>query len=344
MHKSSLTAIYLSILTGCFAADAWAQRLDVSLKEGRNIRGEFRQSSPDLLTLENEQIPADKIRNVAVQDEPSELRQTRKRFEDARFDDGLNDLTKITDKIASKVVEQEIDFLRAFGSANSALSGGNVSPTDAISLCTDFARRYPNSYRLYPILELHGNLLAMTGADREAIEIFQKLNESQSEEFQLRGNYYSALSLIQSNQGAAAAQKLQSVLASSASSEAANRIKKLAEPMLAKALAIAGQIDEARQRALAIIHRENSENQELFAATYNVLGFCDLKSGNLNMAANKFLHTVLLFPIGEFHAEALYYLAKEVWPQLERADQAMESRETLRRLYPKSPWTAKLAR
>ncbi|MBX3417465.1 MAG: hypothetical protein KF851_07690 [Pirellulaceae bacterium] len=323
----------------------WSQRLDVDLKQGtKKARGEFRSTTPDTLVLENEQIPADNIRAIAIDGEPSEMKTARRRFDDSRFDDGLSELNKITDRVSSKVIEQELDFLRAYGTSHSALYGGTAVPNDALSLCNEFVNRYSQSYRLYPIVELQGLLQTMLGADREAVAKFDQLVASQSEEFKLRGNYFSAVSLMNIDQSAAAAQRFQTVLGTSLKSESATRMKLLAEPMYAKSLALSGQVDEARKRAEAIIQRESSENQELFAATYNVLGICELKSGNLNLAAIQFLHTVLLFPIGEFHAEALYYLAREVWPQLERSDQAMESRETLRRLYPRSAWYNKLNR
>jgi ATP/maltotriose-dependent transcriptional regulator MalT len=318
------------------------QRMDVSLKSGSPVRGEFKDTSIEKLTVGTVEISVDNIRNVILPDEPLEMKTARKRFEDSRFDDGLAELDKINEKISEKVIEQELDYMRVQGSAGSALNGGRVAAKEASRSAAEFVKKYPNSYRYFSVIESAGTLFAASGMNAEAIAEFKKLASSNLAEFKVRGNFNIGKVSLASGDAKTAATTLLEILNAEDNSESTQKIKVIADPLYAKALAFDGKVEEARKRVLDLIARESSENQELFAACYNVLGICDKASGDLKSAALNFLHTDLLFRGGDSHAEALYYLASEIWPKLEKADLALEARESLKRLYPGSFWYAKL--
>ena len=344
MIISAKLTVLTFVLIATITLQSEGQRMDVSLKSGSPVRGEFKNTSPEKLTVGTVEISVENIRSVVLSDEPLEMKTARKRFEDSRFDDGLAELEKINEKISEKVIEQELDYMKVQGSAGSALNGGKVATKEAGRLASEFLKKYPNSYRFYFVVDFAGALYAASGMNADAITEFKKLASSSLPEFQVRGNFNIGKVSLAAGDAKTAESTLLEILNAEDNSESTQKIKMIADPLYAKALAFGGKIDEARKRVLDLIARESSENQELFAACYNVLGICDKASGDLKSAALNFLHTDLLFRGGDSHAEALYYLASEIWPKLEKADLALEARESLKRLYPGSFWYAKLSK
>ncbi len=342
MTNSTKLTLLPFVLLMALPLTAGAHRMDVSLKKGSPVRGEFKDTSPEILTVGTVEISVDNIRNVVLPDEPLEMKTARKRFEDSRFDDGLAELDKINEKISEKVIEQELDYMRTQGSTGSALNGGKVAAKEASRLSAEFVKKYPNSYRYFSVVESAGTLFAASGMNAEAIAEFKKLASSNLAEFKVRGNFNIGKAALAAGDAKTAAATLLEILNAEDNSESTQKLKIIADPLYAKALAFDGNVDAARQRVQDLIARESSENQELFAACYNVLGICDKAKGDFKSAALNFLHTDLLFRGGDSHAEALYYLASEIWPKLEKADLALEARESLKRLYPGSFWYAKL--
>ena len=87
-----------------------------------------------------------------------------------------------------------------------------------------------------------------------------------------------------------------------------------------------------------IIARNNPEQEELFARSYNALGDCYRAENKPQEAALAYLHVDLLFYRDtRAHAEALYQLA-DLWDRLGKPDRATEARSTLKSRYAGSIW------
>jgi tetratricopeptide (TPR) repeat protein len=237
---------------------------------------------------------------------------------------------------------QEIEFLKAWGAAQSALNSGNVTTRDAGSAMHAFVQKFPNSHHFYPATELLGQLFVAVNNNQLAEAEFAKLADSNQPEFELKGNYYRGQTQLLAGDGPGAEKSFDAVINASANDDAAAKLKATAQCLRAKALLIQNKADQAFQVVQKIIQNENPDEEALFANAYNTQGLYYLQTGDDLSAVLAFLHTDLLFDTqAEPHAEALYYLAK-TWPKLDKNDKALEARMQLKSRYRNSIWATKI--
>ncbi|MEZ6093748.1 MAG: tetratricopeptide repeat protein [Pirellulaceae bacterium] len=324
-----------------------AEEITVYRINAGSVRGEFVSSSPEKIVVKSRnsevEISVADFRNLSVDEAPPEIDKARRNFDNNRFDEGLAELSGLTG--VTGIAAEEAAYLKAFGSAMSASTGGAMSPKDAGSATYEFTRNYPDSIHTYEIVEILGRQLVDIGSDDLARAEFEKLASANVPTIRGRGKLLLGQSQLRLGDATGAQKSFQELIESPETSQEFLRLKSLAEPMLAKALVENGNVEKAREMVNAVISRENTENlenAELFANCYNVLGLCHLKKGEMESALLDFLKTDLLFNSNpESHAEALFYLTT-IGPQVQQNDLAFESREKLNQRYRNSLWAKKL--
>lgn len=311
------------------------------------ISGKVSGMTPLGVTVESssgaKEIPASAINKIDFDSAPVEISRARDRIEGKRFEDALAELDKITDPINSPLVQQEIDYLRAYSTAEISLNSGSVTAQEAGKLMSAFVSKNKQSIHFYPATEILGKLFFAVGRTDLAEKQFAELTNSQWTELVLRGYFYRGemLNLLERHDEALAV--YEAILAMPANDDATQQYKLLAKCQLAKTNALAGKPPAESIAAVnEIIKNENPANAELFAYAYNALGTCHLKAEKLKEAATAFLHTELLFAQeSEPQAEALYQLAL-IWPKLDQTDRASRARDGLKSRYRNSYWANKL--
>ncbi len=310
------------------------------------LGGKISKVTPIAVTVETstgaKEVSASEIDKLTFGGEPLEVSRARDRMEAGRFDDALATLEEITEPLKPQLLQQEVEFLKAYSTAQVSLMSGAISARDAGKLMSAFISNNQNSYHLYPAIEMFAKLSFAVGAVDFAEKEFAKMTQSKWPEMILRGHFYRGEALNLLGKHDEAKQQFEAILASPNTDDMTQQYKLLAKSQIAKTMALTGQQAAAIPLLNEIIKVENPDNSELFAYTYNALGTCHLKAGNLNEAALAFLHTELLFAgEAEPHAEALYQLAL-LWPQLEQTDRASRAREGLKSRYRNSYWASKL--
>ena len=311
------------------------------------ISGKVTGMTPLGVTVESssgaKEIAASAINKIDFDSAPVEISRARDRIEGKRFVDALAELEKITNPINAPLVQQEIDYLKAYSTAEISLDSGAVTAQEAGKLMSAFVEKNKQSIHFYPASEILGKLLFAVGRTDLAEKQFAELTNSQWTELVLRGHFYRGEMLNQLEKYDEALAAYKAILAMPANDDATQQYKLLAKCQIAKTNALAGKPPAESIAAInEIIKNENPANAELFAYAYNALGTCQLKADNLKEAATAFLHTELLFAQeSEPQAEALYQLAL-IWPKLDQTDRASRAREGLKSRYRNSYWASKL--
>ncbi len=311
------------------------------------IRGKITASSPLGITIKTnsteQDVPASQILKIKYATEPSQLDRARERFDSGRYDDCISELDKIKNEELTPLVKTEVDFLRAFATAQKALRGDTgVTSQQAGSIINQFVKNNSNSYRLIPATEMLGRLLIAIGKPEMAEEEFVKLTQSNWNEYVLKGHYLTGQAQILQGKLDPAKASFDAIKGVTSNDDMTQQYKLLAECQLAKIMALQGQVEPAIEILNKIIKDEDADNTQLFANAYNALGTCYLKADQLKAASRAFLKTQLLFSAqADAHAEALFNLAT-IWPKLDQTDRANQARQALKSQYRNSYWASKL--
>lgn len=342
---SCLFAWCLVFVVSLVAADIRAQDAVYKYREGggnSKVSGKIESITPDGVTVDGDQIPASQIKKLVFRNEPSEISRARDQMDAGRFSDCLEELKKIKESNISRKIQQEIDFLNAYSTAQISLRGGSIAPVNAGKVVGQFLKDHSNSCHLYPALEQYGKLLWAFGKPDLAANEFAKLTNSTWPEYVLKGHFYRGQILSELGQHGEAVKAFDAILATESNDDTTQSYQLLAKCEKARAVGLAGDPNAARNTIEGIIRDESPENKRLFAYLYNALGAVFEKSGQMKEAARAYLHTELLFATEpEPHAEALYRLAL-IWPKLEETDRANRARDTLKSRYRNSYWAGKL--
>lgn len=282
------------------------------------------------------------IRKIQFGAEPSQLSRARDRMEDGRYDDCLATLEKIEDAPKSQLIQHEIDYLKAYSNAQIALRGGEVTAKSAGGGINTFVRTYGDSYKIYDAREVLGKLLLAVGkADLAELE-FAKLAKSPAVEDQLSGLFNQGQTQLMLDKFEAAKASFETILAIDSNDEVTQQMQTVARCQLLRIQGMTGDTAAALAEIQAIVKKENSTNEQLFAHLYNAMGACHEKMGDNKKAAISFLKTQLLFKSqADAHAEALYRLSV-LWPKLKDTERANSARTIIKTSYRNSYWATKL--
>ncbi len=348
MKSQQFLILWLLIVfasTGAPSTNVLAQGRDtVYRSNGRagsiKITGKVIDMSPTEIVVESKgastKIPASEIRSVIYSGQSSAITRTAERINAGNYAQGLEEVGKIEDK-GNFYVAHELAYLKAYAEGHLALQGSFGARKAGTSL-NNFLTKYKKSYHFAPATELKGRLLyALKFLDLAKAE-FKLLTQSNWPQYVIKGHYHLAQTAIAQNNFDEAAAQCQQIIGFPDNDDTSPTYQLLAKCVQAKAQCLAGNPGTAEDDIKRIIKVENPDNQAVFAAAYNALGVCYLKSGQLKEAREKFLMThLLMYSESESHAEALYYLS-QIWPQLENTDEANKTRELLKSRYRNSYW------
>lgn len=311
--------------------------------DGRSskVNGRITAVTANGVTINGAEVPAALVQKVTYGKEPLEVGRARDQMESGQFGDAIEELKKIKTNVDANV-KQEIDFIRAYSTAQISLRGGGVTPKNAAGAVKSFIDSNSNSFHLVPAKDQFARLAFAAGLPEVAEAEFKKLQATSWLEYKLKGYFHAGQMQIQLGKLEAAEASFGAIAGVESNDNMSQTYKLLAACELAKISGLRGNTESAQKQIEEIIKKENSDNKKLFAHLYNALGAVHEKAGQLKQAARAYLHTELLFASEtEAHAEAVYRLAL-IWPKLEDTDRANRARNMLKERYRNSFWASKL--
>jgi tetratricopeptide (TPR) repeat protein len=344
----------LKVLTAAavlVAGPAWfaqAQSLDsvYSTKGGAPSKGTVTEAmTRDQVTLDMagvpRQFPVNEIARIIYGDEDNSLTNARNSVVAKNYNAALEELKKLTPEVLSRVhMQQDAAFYKALCELKLAMTeGGDKAKADAAM--KQFLVSSPNSYHYYEAAELVGDLALSMGKYDDAVKAYGAVSRAPFEDYQMRANNAAARALVASKNYPDALTRFQAVLDAGLTTPEAAQQKVFATIGKAQCLGETGKPDEGIKMLEEIIAKNDPADAKLFGRTYNALGACQMKAGRPKEALLAYLHTdVLFYADSEAHAESLYWLTK-LWTDLNKADRATQTRNTLRERYAGSLWNSK---
>jgi tetratricopeptide (TPR) repeat protein len=283
-------------------------------------------------------IAVNEIVRITYSGEPSELGTARNNVLQRNYGQALADLKKLDGQPLDRdLIKHDVDYYKALCLARMAMSEGG-DKNAAMTAMLNFAKSAPQSYHFYEAAEVLGDLAMASGRFADAERFYGPLASAPWGDYKMRANNTIGRAMIAQKKFQEAAAKFDEVIASELATAEAAQEKLLATTGKAICLAETDQADAGLALLADIIAKNDPENKELFARTYNALGRCYVKLGQPKEALAAFLHTdILYFEEPEAHAEALYHLSK-LWTDVNKSDRAVAARNTLRERYAGSVW------
>jgi tetratricopeptide (TPR) repeat protein len=210
---------------------------------------------------------------------------------------------------------------------------------EAIKALENFRTNHADSRFHFTLHELLGQLQMEKGNDAAAAQAFRELAAAPIGDVKLKAAVWDGRLLMKAGKFVEAQARLEEVIAATAKTPAEKLRQQ--EALLAKGDCLVKQkkLDEAERMFRKVIEEASPEETELQATTCNALGDVLREAGKPKEALLAYLEVDLLYSTQKAaHARAIYYAAI-LWDQVGRNDNATESREKLKRLYPESSWT-----
>lgn len=317
----------------------------VKLLAGNTSIGKLTEMSPTEVTVElgatKRKFPVNEIDTVFFDSEPNELTQARNAVRAGRYEDAGRMLGKIdASSLNRDELVQDVEFYKALAAARMALAGTG-SKKDAGRHLLNFEKANKANFNYFEACETLGDLLMALGSFDQAESYYGKLAAAPWPDYKMRSGVLIGRALVGQKKFDKAVDAFDGVLAIDASGKEADRQKLAATLGKASALAGSGKTDEAIKSVEELIAKADSENLELFARAYTILGNCYKAAGKKKEALMAFLHVDLLYPrFPEQHAEALANLAT-LWAELDKPDRASQAAAQLKEKYPNSAWAQK---
>ena len=305
------------------------------------VNGRITEVTANGVTINGTEIPASLVQKVSFGKEPLEVGRARDQMESGRYSDAIEELKKIKGSPGPEI-KQEMDYIRAYSTAQISLRGGSIDPKTAATTVKKFIASNPNSFHLVPAKDQFARLAFAAGLPKVAEGEFKKLQQTKWLEYKLKGYFHAGQMQIQLGKLSEAESSFKAIAGVESNDDVSQTYKLMAKCELAKIVGLNGDTASAVKQLEEIIDKENSDNKKLFAHLYNALGAVHQKAGRLKEARTAYLHTELLFASeSEAHAEAVYHLA-QIWPKLEDTDRANRARDLLKQRYRNSFWARKL--
>jgi tetratricopeptide (TPR) repeat protein len=339
--KQSLgVLLILAVATPLLAQDTVT--LNQRTRRGSKVLGTIKSVSANgVVVVANggdRKIPVNEIQRIGLAGEPIGLRQGRSSIFSGQYEQAQETLDTVRlDANASSILRQEVDFYRAAAFAHLALRGSG-DPKAAASLLLTFVKRNRNSFHFYEAVELLGDLTLMVGSYENASLYYRQIAKAPFPEYVLRSSVLEGNALKAQGKFAAAIERFNKALASSASDPESLRQQSIARIGKAACMAETGKVDEALAELDDIIAKNDASDDQLFALAYLAQGAAHRKAKRDLDAVMAYLHVDLLFfNQRDAHAEALYYLS-ELWPKVNSPDRGVEARNLLKARYGATGW------
>jgi len=137
-----LVCLFFVLPDSMSAQDALYQLRDGG-RSAKRVIGKITSVTANSVTINGSEVPASQIQKVTFGKAPPEVGKARDQMESGRFSDAIAELAKVRGS-ADPNVKQEIEFIRAYSTAQLSLRGGNVIPKTAGSAVKNFISSYPN--------------------------------------------------------------------------------------------------------------------------------------------------------------------------------------------------------
>lgn len=328
----------IALLTVLGAAPAWAQLDRVYPTSGAATSGTIQQISRDAVQIRTSSgattIPSNEIRKIVFGGEPSPLSRARDLYLDEQYEPALEQLRSVElAKLERPEIRADAEFYIAAAQGRKALEG-NGDKKEAVGSLIGAARSNIQSWHFYEISRLLGDLASALGSTEHAVKYYSALGTAPFPEYKLQARYSEGWAQLQNGNFNAARQRFEDVVSSTANSEEALRLQKLARVGRAQAMAGAGEAQAALDEVQQMIDQGDPSDMELFARLYNARGAALSSLQDYEGAVLAYLATHLMFSAQtDAHAEALRQLV-QLWPKVGRPERASEYRSILERLYP----------
>lgn len=348
--KSFLLRFGVGLVAATFGASAaFAQQDQLYKTNDEVVRGLVSGTTPGSVTMTvngaaQPPIPSSEIKRLIFAEEPGELRRGRESVLTQQYEDAVAELAKVPAGNYPSLVQQDIDFYKAYSAGQLALKGSPGSnATEAAAALVAFTRANPDSWHYYDARKAAGDLAALTGNYDYAASAYGELLQAPSLSMKVEGKLLQSDALMRLGKHEEALAGYKQVAGANANGDdAIEKYKEFAKVGQAVATAHTGQPAEAIKSLNEIIATTDpTRDQALYAKIYNGLGAAHLKANAPKEALLAYLHVDLLFlQDPDAHAEALYNLSK-LWGSLNQSQRALDARQTLRERYGSSSWASK---
>lgn len=305
------------------------------------VTGKLAEVTPEGVTIGDRRIEASQISRISIGREPGAINRLREEMVGGQYAEclaGIEKLGKIADE---PLLQQELDFMKAYSSARLSLTQGSISAEAAGKTVGNFLKSAPNSLHLYPAIEQYGRLIYAVGKPDLAAKEFDKLRAAKWEEYRMRGQFLHGRMMSVLGQQEKAKADFKQILQQASTSAEADKFKLLARCEQARANGITGDASSSLKELDKLIQSQSDDNAELFAHIYNAKGAIYDETGDSKAARDAYLHTQLLFGnIEDPAAEALYRLSK-IFVDLNDTKRASDSKRELTKKYRNSYWGRK---
>ncbi|MDR2704954.1 MAG: tetratricopeptide repeat protein, partial [Planctomycetaceae bacterium] len=229
-------------------------------------------------------------------------------------------------------MKQDFDYFTAAAKAKSALAGSS-NIADAEKSLLDFVKNNKNSYHYYEICELYGDLMVQAGKFDDAKKSYAALTKAPWSEYSLKATVSLGMAEITEKKIDSARKNFETVIKSEDHSEAAERLKSIANIGLALCLTSEKKYDDAIKMLEEIAKNSGSEDSVFQSLVYNSLGSTYEQASKPRDAILAYMHTDILFSSARSeHIKALQELSK-LWKQVKRNERAEETDKRLKSLY-----------
>jgi tetratricopeptide (TPR) repeat protein len=285
-------------------------------------------------------IPVNQIITIFFENEPTSLRAAKTHLVEGRYSDALAELNRVKEKGTREEIKQDLEFYKALCSARLALEGiGQIA--DAGRMMNAFVDHHPQSYHYFQGIEVVGDLLVAVGQYPRAAEYYARLEAAPWPETKMRAGVAIGRALLAQGKSEDAMRAFDRVLAIEEAGEPAAAQRLLASLGKAAVLAAAKRNDDAIALVENLLKKADSDDAQIQARAYNVLGTAYRQAGRVQEALLASLRVDLLYPeVFDAHAEALANLA-DLWQQVHKPERAQRAKRTLDERYKSSPWARK---
>jgi tetratricopeptide (TPR) repeat protein len=280
------------------------------------------------------QFSENEIRKVLFQGDPPGLTKAREFAIDGQYEQALDELKAVDfQKLGREVIKADAEYYRLLSRAKLALAGQgdrNAAIAEAIA----FATNHRDSFHVFSVAKLLGDLALASKSHAKAIEYYGFLANAPSTESKIESRYLIGVAMLDQDDIPGAQKAFADVASVDVNSTDALRLKTLAKAGQAVALAKGGQGKEGLALAEKLISELNPTDIEMSARIYNAQGASYEAAGDIEGAILAYLHTHLMFSSQpDAHARALSRLV-ELWPKVGRTERAAEARQELKQRYP----------
>lgn len=345
MHRIHFHLTLPAVLCAALLATSSSAQDKVYPKQGVSVSGKISKINPNEVVIEvrgkDQTFPLADLRKISFDGEPNGLDRAREQVILGQYSQALDDLKKLAAAdLKSVSVQQDFEFYRWYAEGKLGLAGSG-DKNNAIRGLVNLAKKNSNTHHFFALCELLGELSLSVGQPDRATTYFGQLSSATDPVTKARGFYQLGQVELAQDKVAEAKGQFEKLKAAPSNSPEMLRLKTLGEVGLAVCENLQGNSQAALDSLNALVQKNDSSDQALFAKIKNAQGACYAALKQPKLAVVRYLQTDLLFfTAPEAHAEALYHLS-QLWPEIGDPARGAEARSRLVSQYAASTWANK---